>query len=466
MSENLGTILVIDDEDAMRHMLKMLLTREGYQVDLAGHGQEGLARLKNRTFDYVLCDIQMPVMGGLSFLEQALADGFSGPIIMMSAYGTVDTAIQSMKLGAYDYVSKPFKADEIILTLKKAEEREQLRRENLILREEAKKTYNFSNIISKSPAMKKIFQTISRVAEYKTSVLITGPSGSGKELVARAIHHNGPRRDKPFMAVDCGAIPENLLESELFGFVKGAFTDAYRDKKGLLAEAAGGTFFLDEIGELPVSLQVKLLRVLQEEEIRPVGDTRSYKIDVRIIAATSRDLSKEVAARRFRQDLYYRINVMSVVLPPLAERKEDIPLLTQHFIEKLNHRLNHQVNRAVPEVMALFMSYHWPGNVRELENVIERAMVLTEGSVITLDSLPLEIMERKSATPGSGSEPSSFGPLADGDLSIKKGTRHLEKILIIQALTKTGGNRTHAAKLLEISHMSLLSKIKKYAVDL
>ncbi len=330
----LQRILIVDDEESFRHMLSVILKKEGFDVDTASDGEEGIQKTVANTYDQVLCDIRMPRMDGLEFLREARKRGVNATIIMMSAYGTIDTAIEAMKSGAYDYISKPFKPDEIILTLKKADERERLRKENERLRREVKKEYSFENIVSKNEKMQKIFEVIKKVASYRSTILITGESGTGKELVARALHYNSDRSQNPFVAVNCGAIPENLLESELFGHVKGAFTDAIRTKKGLFEEADEGTLFLDEIGELPVQLQVKLLRVLQDGEIRRVGEAKPIKIDVRIVAATVKDLIREVNEGHFREDLFYRLNVFPIHIPPLRERKEDIPLLVNHFIAK------------------------------------------------------------------------------------------------------------------------------------
>ncbi|MGE5311276.1 MAG: sigma-54-dependent transcriptional regulator [Nitrospirota bacterium] len=450
-------ILVIDDEKNMRHMLAVLLKKEGYEVATAGDGNEGLDLAGETYFDVILCDLKMPVMDGMTFLEKFQEMKLESTVIVMSAYGTLDTAIDAMKRGAYDYVSKPFKADEILLTLRKAEERERLRRENRRLQQSIQERYSFANMIGRSPAMQEIFATITKVAEYKTTVLVTGESGTGKELIARAIHYHSPRANKPLVTVNCGAIPESLLESELFGHRKGAFTDAIRDKRGLFEEADGGSIFLDEIGELPRSLQVKLLRVLQEEEIKRLGDTRSIRIDVRVLAATTKDLAGEVKAGRFRDDLFYRINVLQVTVPPLRERAGDLGLLIQHFVDKTAKRLGLQVNQVDPAVLRALQRYLWPGNVRELENVIERAMVMAGGRTIELEDLPPALQEAQAQT----------SPLLpdDGALSIKEASRRLERELIRRALEKTGGNRTQAAKLLEISHPALLYKIKEYGLD-
>jgi len=449
-------ILIVDDEASFRNVLTVILRKEGYEVEGATNGEEGLNKISNAAFDHVLCDIRMPKMDGLEFLRESQKAGAEAPVIMMSAFGTVDTAIEAMKLGAYDYISKPFKPDEIILTLKKAEEREGLRKENELLRRQVKKEYSFENIVSKNEKMNKIFEIIRKVAPYKSTILITGESGTGKELVAKAIHYNSDRSKMFFVPVNCGAIPENLLESELFGHVKGAFTDAIRTKKGLFEEADEGTIFLDEIGELPAQLQVKLLRVLQDGEIRRVGESKSIQINVRIIAATVKDLAKEVNEGRFRDDLFYRLNVLHLSIPPLRERKEDIPLLIQHFINKHNQNLNKHVKEVDSKALELLMNYKWSGNVREVENTIERALVLTDGDRIELDNLPFEIQNFQNEVP--------MVSMAEEEYSVKKASRMLEMGLIRKALRKTKGNHTHAARLLEISHRALLYKIKDYGI--
>ena len=449
-------ILIVDDEENFRHMLSVILIKEGYEVETASNGEEGIQKAITAPFDQILCDIRMPRMDGLEFLKEIQKTAVDATIIVMSAYGTVDIAIEAMKLGAYDYISKPFKPDEIILTLRKAEEREQLRRENQLLRREVAKEYSFENIVSKNENMQKMFDVIKKVAQYKSTVLITGESGTGKELVARALHYNSERAQNPFVPVNCGAIPENLLESELFGHVKGAFTDAIRTKKGLFEEADGGTLFLDEIGELPGPLQVKLLRVLQEGEIRRIGESKSIKVDVRIVVATVKDLTKEVNESRFREDLFYRLNVLPIHIPPLRERKEDIPLLIHHFINKYNQSMNKNIAGIDHQALEALMNHKWYGNVRELENTIERAVVLTDQDSIGLENLPIEIQEFK--------EEFQLEPLPDEEYSIKKASKTLEINLIKKALRKTKGNHTHAAKLLEISHRALLYKIKEYGI--
>jgi two-component system response regulator AtoC len=450
-------VLVVDDEENLRLVVRTILKREGYEVEVAATGEDALALVETFGPDVILTDVRMPKMGGLDLLATLKAKGIESTVIVMSAYGNVDLAIEAMKAGAYDYIQKPFKAEEVVLTLRKAEERESLRRENRALRQEIRKENLFEDILAKSPQMAAIFRTVSKIADYKTTALITGESGVGKELVARAIHRRSTRRGGPFIAVNCGAIPETLLESELFGFKKGAFTDANADRVGLFEQANHGTLLLDEIGELPLPLQVKLLRVLQEETIRRLGDNKDIKIDVRILAATHRDLQAETQAGRFREDLYYRINVLPIMIPPLRERREDIPLLIEHFVARNNARFGTNLRGVDTEARRLLLEYNWPGNVRELENTIERAMVLCERDTICADDLPERIREAK--------DPIQLH-LTSGELSIKKTARVIEEILIRRALTKTKGNRTRAAEVLEISHRALLYKIKDYQIDL
>jgi len=447
--------LVVDDEENLRVVLRTLLRRHGYEVETASSGEEALGMVDSFGPDVVLTDVRMPKMGGLDLLSTLKAKGNEATVIVMSAYGNMDLALDAMKAGAYDYVQKPFKPDEVVLALRKAEERELLRRENRALRDEIRKEHRFEDILAKSPRMQEIFRTITKIAEYKTTVLVTGESGVGKELVARAIHRRSTRRGGPFVAVNCGAIPENLLESELFGHKKGAFTDAVHDRRGLFEEATEGTLFLDEIGELPLGLQVKLLRVLEDEKIRRVGDTRDTQIDVRIITATHRDLHAETKAGRFREDLFYRLNVLPIHCPPLRERRDDIPLLIDHFVARNNTRLGTSIRGLDTETRRLLYEYSWPGNVRELENTIERAMVLSEGEQIIAADLPERIREARDPVQVQ---------LASGELSVKKTTRIIEEILIRRALQKTKGNRTRAAEVLEISHRALLYKIKDYQI--
>jgi two-component system response regulator AtoC len=439
-------------------MLHVLLSKQGYRVDLASNGEEALRMALEGSYAFILSDIKMPVMDGAEFLVKAVDAGIRSTVIMMSAYGTMDTAIECMKKGAYDYISKPFKNDEILLVLKKAAERERLKSENRRLKEELNREYSFSDIVSRNQRMQEIFSLIRKVTDFKTTVLILGESGTGKELIARALHKNGSRKNGPFVAVNCGAIPHSLLESELFGHVKGAFTDASTDKVGLFEQANGGTLFLDEIGEMPLLLQVKLLRVLQDEEIRPVGSSQVRKINVRVVSATAKDLEREVAANRFREDLYFRLNVLGITLPPLRERSEDIPLLADHFLAKYGERFGRGGVRLSQDALRVLVGYQWPGNVRELENCIERGLLLCEGDLLDVEALPESLRGR--------SEPKTpAGELLPDMLSIKKAEEILERELIKRALEKTGGNRTHAARLLEISHRSLLYKLKEYEME-
>jgi two-component system response regulator AtoC len=445
----------VDDEENLRLVLRTLLKRNGYEVETAESGEEALGLVESFGPDFVITDVRMPKMGGMDLLATLKAKGNDATVIVMSAYGNTDLAIEALKAGAYDYVQKPFKPDEVVLALRKAEEREVLRRENRALREEIRKENRFEDILAKSASMQDIFRTIAKIADYKTTVLVSGESGVGKELVARAIHHRSSRKAGPFVPVNCGAIPENLLESELFGHKKGAFTDAVADRRGLFEEADGGTLFLDEIGELPLGLQVKLLRVLEDEKIRRLGDTRDLQVDVRIVAATHRDLLAETKAGRFREDLFYRLNVLPIHVPPLRERPEDIPLLVDHFITRNNARLHTEIRGLDGECRRLLYEYAWPGNVRELENTIERAMVLSEGQQLTATDLPERIREAR--------DPVQL-QLSSGELSVKKTMRVIEEILIRRALQKTKGNRTRAAEVLEISHRALLYKIKDYQI--
>jgi two-component system, NtrC family, response regulator AtoC len=450
-------VLVVDDEENLRLVVRTFLKRDGYEVEVAASGEEALAFVETFGPDVILTDVKMPRMGGLDLLATLKAKGNDCTVIVMSAYGNVDLALEAMKAGAYDYIQKPFKAEEVLLTLRKAEERESLRRENRALRQEIRRENLFEDILAKSPQMQAIFKTITKIAEYKTTALITGESGVGKELIARALHSKSSRRGGPFVAVNCGAIPEPLLESELFGYRRGAFTDAVADRAGLFEQANGGTLLLDEVGELPLSLQVKLLRVLQEETIRRLGDNKDLKIDVRILAATHRDLAAETKAGRFREDLYYRINVLPIHVPPLRERREDIPILLDHFLARNNARFNTQIRGIDAEARRLLLEYAWPGNVREMENTIERAMVLTERDSLSAEDLPERVREAR--------DPIQMH-LTSGEMSIKKTARIIEEILIRRALTKTKGNRTRAAEVLEISHRALLYKIKDYHIEL
>ncbi|MBX7136349.1 MAG: sigma-54 dependent transcriptional regulator [Oligoflexia bacterium] len=454
------SVLVIDDDQAVRSSLCLNLEQAHYAPRGVESGVRALELLKTEKFDIVLCDLRMPEVDGIEFIRRCKEVNPHTAIVLMSGFGSHELALDAMKAGAYDYISKPFAVEELIFTLRKIEEREKLKEENEELKSALTQKYNFSNIIAQSQSMRDIFETVKRLANFNTTVLITGESGTGKELLARAIHHNSPRRGRPFIAINCGAIPENLMESELFGHKKGAFTDASRDKRGLFEEASGGTIFLDEIGEMPPHLQVKLLRALQEQQIRRVGDEELVTIDVRVIAATLRDLEEDVKMGRFRDDLYYRLNVVSMHIPPLRERPEDLPVLIQHFLKKHNKRLGLNVKGVDPEALRCMLAYYWKGNVRELENCVERALVLTDSEMIDLESLPAQL--RKPAAPVAAV--SQLDSIPDDNLSIKQRTKALEVDLIQKALKKTAGNRTHAARVLEISHRALLYKLKEYGL--
>ncbi len=451
-------ILIIDDEANMCHMLAAVLKKAGYEVDTASDGQAGLLQVQQRAYNYILCDVKMPVMGGMDFLRAAGGAIGRSTVIMMSAYGSIDSAIEAMKLGAYDYISKPFKPDEVLLALRKAQERERLKKENRQLKariREIEKDYRFGNLVARSAAMASVFQLAQKAARYSTTVLILGESGTGKELVARGIHYEGERAAMPWVPVNCGGIPEHLLESELFGYKKGAFTGADRNKKGLFQEADKGTLFLDEIGELPLALQVKLLRVLQESEIRPVGESKHTRVNVRVMAATGKNLEEEVKRGLFREDLYYRLNVLTIALPPLRQRPEDIPQLCRYFLERFNAKMGKRIEGISPAALEVLLGHRWPGNVRELENAMERAVLLADDAMLLPEHLPPDIA-------GRSRQPSPEDAIEG--FSLKAVQRVMEKKLIAQALEKTSGNRTQAARLLEISHPSLLSKIKTYDI--
>jgi two-component system response regulator AtoC len=450
-------VLIIDDEPGLRQTVSLILADEGYQVATASDGEEGLAKALDQQPDIVLCDVRMPRIGGLEFLARYRAANGTAMVIVMTAYGSIELAIQAMKAGAYDYLPKPFSPDQLVLVLKKAEEREALRREVTRLREEVSIERRYREIIAKAPAMTRALEIATKVARHPSAVLITGESGTGKELVARLIHGESDRAEAAFIPLNCGAIPENLLESELFGYLRGAFTGADRDKPGLFEAASGGTLFLDEIGEMSPTLQVKLLRVLQEGEVRRLGDSKAREVDVRLVSATNKNLDDEIRDGRFRSDLFYRIAVVPIHLVPLRQRREEVPLLVRHFLEQNNRRLRLSIAGVEPEAMRHLMDYRWPGNVRELENTIERAMVLTDAERIAVSDLPPNITTP--LVPLDGAE------LADDELSVKKHSEVLERRLIRMALERTGGNKTRAAELLELSSRALLYKIREYGLD-
>jgi len=447
-------VLVVDDEPNLRFMLRRCLEGEGYAVEEAADGMAGLSAVESGGFDFILCDVRMPGLDGVSFLKEARERGVEAPVIMLSAYGTAMSALEAIEAGAFDYVFKPFHPEEILLRLRRAGEQERLRRENESLREAALQAGRHG-IVARSRAMREVLGFIAQVSSVGSAVLVSGESGTGKELVALAIHGGGARASGPFVAVNCGAIPEQLLESELFGHVRGAFTDAVRDRVGLYEAADKGTLFLDEVGELPLSLQVKLLRVLQEGEVRRVGDSQSRAVDVRVVAATGRGLEEEISAGRFREDLYYRLNVLPLHLPPLRERKEDIPLLVEHFLIVHCARLGRERPEVSPEVMEALLGYGWPGNVRELENLVERMLVLSGQGRLTLKDVPVNV---RMGRPAPAVE-------AGRDLDLKRWVQDLEARLIREALAVCQGNRSEAARRLKISYPTLLSKIKGYGLD-
>jgi len=446
-------ILVVDDDEALRDSLALLLAAEGYEVLTAGDADGALARL-DEPVDVVLCDVRMPGTDGLELLPELIRRLPGAPVLLMSAYGSGDLAVEALKRGAFDYLAKPFQPAEVLLAIKKARERERLRRSNALLQRDVHRATGDRPIVAASPRMIDLLEVLERAAEYKATVLLTGESGTGKEVLARTIHGQSARRTQAFVAVNCAAIPETLLESELFGHARGAFTGADRARRGLFVEADGGTLFLDEIGEMPPPLQAKLLRVLQEEEVMPVGESKPRRIDVRVIAATSRDLERDVASGRFREDLFYRLDVFRLRVPPLRERREDVPLLVDHFIGRFRETLGKPIRTIADDALDRLVDHAWPGNVRELENVIERAMILADGDRIAIHDLPDAI-----ATPPKATADASA---ATGDFSMRRARRRFEADLIRRALEATGGNRTRAARLLEISHRALLYKIKDY----
>jgi two-component system response regulator AtoC len=435
-------VLVVDDDEITCNLLEEVLSKEGYAVHKALDGREAIARGEKQTYDVVLSDVKMIDVDGMEVLRVYRQRSPETVIIMMTAFGSIETAIRAIKEGAYDYVSKPFKLDEIKLTLQRALEQRRLVEENTHYRQELITKYKLENIVGRSPRMLQVYKTIARVAESRSTVLVTGESGTGKELIARAIHFNSPRAGRPFVAVDCGSLAETLLESELFGHVRGAFTGAVTTKKGLFEEADRGTCFLDEVGNISPSMQAKLLRVLQEHEIKRVGGTETIKIDVRIVAATNQNLEVLVGGKKFREDLFYRLNVVSMHLPSLRERPEDVPLLADHFLRKYASQNNKPVLRISPEAMDLLIRYQWPGNVRELENVMERAGTLSVTNLILPEDLPRRL-HMEPARMSLSSLPSRM-PLSE-----------LEKLYIQKVLEETGGNKKKAAGILGIDRRTL-----------
>jgi two-component system, NtrC family, response regulator AtoC len=447
-----GEILVVDDDAHMRELIVKVLAREGYSVRSLPRGQEVLQALQDEPVDLIISDIRMPEMDGLTLLQEVKRMAPETSVLIMTAFGSIDTAVQAIKAGAYDYVTKPFKMDEIIVVVRRAVEERHLRAEVRALREEVSTKYNFSNILGKSKPMLDLFTLIKKVASSRSTVLIQGKSGTGKELVAKALHYNSPRRERPLVTVNCSAIPKDLLESELFGHLKGAFTGAIANKRGLFEEADGGSLFLDEIGELSPELQVKLLRVLQEREIRRVGDTRTISVDVRLIAATNRDLTQAVKEGIFREDLYYRLNVIPIVLPDLKDRTEDIPVLATHFLMKYAKEADPPLEGIAKDAMRLMLEYDWPGNVRELENVIERAVILGHGPQILPEDLPAHLRTHQARVPHQSKAASPHRPTLE----------ELERDYIATILRETHGHQMQAAHILGIDRRTLYRKIRTY----
>jgi two-component system response regulator PilR (NtrC family) len=453
-------ILVADDEQSMREFLDIMLKKEGYKVSLASNGEEVLKLTEKDIFDMVLMDIRMPRLDGISTLKKIKTISPETIVIMITAYASADTAIKAMKEGAYDYITKPFKVEEIKLIIKNALEKKNLQKENILLKQVVRDRYHFENIIGQSSKMLALYDLLEKVAPTKTNILITGESGTGKELVAKAIHFNSPRKEKPFVTLNCGAIPEPLIESELFGHMKGAFTDAIATKKGLFEVADEGTIFLDEISELPFLMQVKLLRVLQDKEFKRVGGTEDIRVDVRIMSATNKDLEGAVKEKLFREDLFYRLNVIQIKLPPLRERKEDIPLLAEHFLKKYSEELNKNISRISSEAFHILLNYEFPGNVRELQNIIERAVALEATQELTAQNLSSYLDEQISLKKG----PVNLEIPSEG-IDLEKVVEDLERTLLLKALDRTKGIKKKAAELLHINFRSMRYRLEKYGLN-
>lgn len=440
--------LIVDDDAEMGQLISDVLQGEGFEVTVLADSLEASRILKQEDFDVVVTDLKMKGLKGLDLLEEAKRVAPDTPVIIITAFGTIESAIRAMKMGAYDYITKPFEVDELLLTVNKALETRFLKREVRRLKKEVESRYEFHRLIGKSPSMQRVYDLIERISDSTSNVLITGESGTGKELVAKAIHYNGVRKDGPFVPVNCAAIPETLLESELFGYKKGAFTDAKSDKRGLIFEAHGGTLFLDEITEMPLTLQAKLLRVIEEWEVRPLGDTRGYSIDVRIISTSNRDIESWIQQGRFREDLYYRLKVIDIEMPPLRDRKEDIPLLVEHFVHQLGEASKKKIVGVSEEALRLLVNYAWPGNVRELENVIQRAIALAQHEEILPEDLPHSLRQRR--------DEKLFEKAAEERFTLEQ----LEKEYIKRVLMETGGNKSKAAERLGLDRKTLYRKLQ------
>jgi len=453
----MANILVVDDDQGMREFLEIMMTREGYRVVTAGDAGKALARCRKETFDLIITDLKMPKMDGIAFLKEVKQLSPETMVILITAYASGETAVNAMKEGAYDYIEKDFAIEDLKRIVRNALVGKEVKRDDALFLKEVGEAVGFGNMIGNSREMLKVYATIKKVADTPANVLILGESGTGKELVARAIHENSSRRKMPFVVINCGGIPENLLESELFGYIKGSFTGAYSDKAGLFEIAHGGTIFLDEIAELPPLLQVKLLRVVQEKTFRRVGGTDDMQVDVRIISATHQNLADNVKTGTFREDLYYRLNVIPLQLPPLRDRKEDIPILTKHFIEKYSREFGKEIITISAYALELLMQYPFPGNIRELQNIIERSVALETSNIILPENLILsrEIGEEEEKT---------IPDLPDDGLNLNDELAIFEKGLIEQALEKAGGSKSRAAELLKISYDSLHYRSEKLGI--
>ncbi len=462
--------LVIDDDLIIREMLQTFLKNEGFDAFLASDGKEAISIIKKEEFDIILTDLVMPNIGGIELLKEASSLNLKTPFIVMTAFGTIQTAVEAMRYGAFDYITKPFNLSELSIVIKRAVNISKIQIENVMLKKQLKKKYAFEGLIGDSPKMQLVYEMIEKIADTDSTVLITGESGTGKELIASTIHYNSSRLNKPFVPLNCAAIPRELLESELFGHEKGAFTGAIHTRIGRFELAHGGTFFLDEIGELEPSLQVKLLRVLQQREFERVGGLKTIKVDVRIIAATNKNLEASVKEGKFREDLFYRLNVIPIHLPPLREKVEDIPLLLEHFIKHFCNKRNRQPISFTQDAMKCLFRYDWKGNVRELENLVERLSILVSSNIITISDLPEKFHLHTKTDDYEHQIPITNNTEIDKKVfekgcDLNKIINNMERTLIINALTKAGGVKSRAASLLGLNRTTLIEKMKKMGID-
>jgi len=448
-------ILIVEDDHAVRAVLETLLKEAGYEIKAVSDGPQAIQLAKDTAFHLYLIDLRLPSMSGIDVLKEIRKINSQAICVVLTAYATIELSVKAMKAGAFDFISKPFQVDVVLSLVKNALEFSRLKHENHLLQQMVRDKYRYQNMIGNSPVMQKVYDLIERVADSDSTALILGESGTGKEIVAKTIHFNSARKNKPLIPVNCGAIPDALLESELFGHEKGAFTGATSSRTGRFELAHGGTIFFDEVGEMPIGLQVKLLRVLQEREFERVGGTRSIHVDVRIIAATNQDLEEAVREKRFREDLYYRLNVIPILIPPLRERKEDIPLLIDHFLRKYNERKKHQVEGISPEAQKILMNYRWPGNIRELENLIERMIVLKNGGIITIEDIPQKIIQ-----PAHRDHLFQF-ELPEGGINFSNVVTEFENKILDQAMSKANGVKNRAAQLLNMNRTTLVERLKR-----